>query len=53
MAALQIVNARLRVVIEATASVRCSDETRTEEFTVRISCILLVYVASATSLRIS
>jgi hypothetical protein len=30
---LQVVTARLRVVIEATASIRCSDETKTEEFT--------------------
>jgi hypothetical protein len=34
---IQIVNARLRVVIEATASIRCSDETKSEEFTVRPS----------------
>jgi hypothetical protein len=53
MAALQIVNARLRVVIEATASVRCSDETRTEEFTVRTRCFSLLFFASATSLPIS
>jgi len=32
---LQVVTARLRVVIEATASVRCLDDGKSEEFTVR------------------
>jgi hypothetical protein len=34
-ACLQVVTARLRVVIEATASVRCSDDGKSEEFTAR------------------
>ena len=40
---LQVVTARLRVVIEATASVRCLDDGKSEEFTVRTrQCVCVV-----------